>query len=49
MTITLETRARARRKRQDKKRRESLPLWATNETLLDQVAPLASANHPTIG
>ena len=39
--LTLETRARARRKRQDKKRREALPLWATNETLLDQVAPLA--------
>ncbi len=41
----IEQRATARRKRQDKKRREALPLWATNEVLLDQVAPLAEVSE----
>ena len=39
------TRAEARQRRLDARRRRDLPLWAAHENLLDQIAPLPSVEE----
>lgn len=48
MPKTLTQRAQERVRRLDSRRREALPLWATNEQVLEQLAPLPSVETAAI-